>query len=51
MNDMLMISIVVGVISGFCNGLLYKTGFSNGGLPVISQILNKKFKASFLYNS
>ena len=44
MNDMLMISIVVGVISGFCNGLLYKTGFSNGGLPVISQILNKKFK-------
>lgn len=44
MNDMLMISIVVGVISGFCNGLLYKTGFSNGGLPVISQILNNKFK-------
>lgn len=44
MNDMLMISLVVGVISGFCNGILYKTGFSNGGLPVISQILNKKFK-------
>ncbi len=44
MNDMLMISIVVGVISGFCNGLLYKTGFSNGGLPVISQILHKRFK-------
>lgn len=44
MRDMLMISILVGVISGFCNGLLYKTGFSNGGLPVISQILNKKFK-------
>ena len=44
MSDMLMISILVGVISGFCNGLLYKTGFSNGGLPVISQILNKKFK-------
>ena len=43
-NDMLMISIIVGVISGFCNGLLYKTGFSNGGLPVISQILHKKFK-------
>lgn len=43
-SDMLMISIVVGVISGFCNGLLYKTGFSNGGLPVISQILFDKFK-------
>ena len=43
-NDMLMISIIVGVVSGFCNGLLYKTGFSNGGLPVISQILHKKFK-------
>ena len=43
-SDMFMISIIVGVISGFCNGLLYKTGFSNGGLPVISQILHKKFK-------
>ena len=56
MSDMLMISIIVGVISGFCNGLLYKTGFSNGGIPVISQILNKKFnismgKSTFFINS
>lgn len=56
MSDMLMISIIVGVISGFCNGLLYKTGFSNGGIPVISQILHKKFnismgKSTFVINS
>lgn len=42
-NDLLVISIFIGVISGFANGMLYKTGFSNGGLPVISQILYKYF--------
>ncbi|MBR4618200.1 MAG: YitT family protein [Bacilli bacterium] len=44
MNDMLIISIFIGVIGGICNGLIYKTGFNNGGLPVISQILFHKFK-------
>ena len=28
-----------GVLSGIANGLMYKTGYSNGGFPVISQIL------------
>ena len=44
MNDMLIISIFIGLIGGICNGLLYKTGFNNGGLPIISQILFHKFK-------
>ena len=44
MDDLLLISIFIGVVGGFANGIMYKTGFSNCGLPVISQILYKKFK-------
>lgn len=43
-RDMFLIVIFAGVIGGFANGLMYRTGFSNGGLPVISQILYKYFK-------
>ena len=31
-----------GVISGIANGLMYKTGYSNGGFPVVSQVLFEK---------
>jgi uncharacterized membrane-anchored protein YitT (DUF2179 family) len=31
-----------GVISGVANGLMYKTGYSNGGFPVVSQVLFEK---------
>lgn len=44
MDDMLLISIFIGVIGGFANGMIYKTGFSNGGFQIISQILYKYFK-------
>ena len=44
LDDMLIISIFIGAIGGLCNGLIYKTGFNNGGLPVISQILFEKFR-------
>ena len=44
MSDLLVISIFIGVIGGISNGMLYKTGFSNGGLPIISQILFKYYK-------
>lgn len=37
--DMLLMVLFAGVISGVVNGLMYKTGYSNGGFPVISQIL------------
>lgn len=55
-NDMLLISIFIGIISGFANGLMYKAGFSNPGLPIISQILYKEYKipiskSSFIINS
>lgn len=45
-TDLVLISIFVGVIGGLANGIMYKTGFSSGGLPIISQILYKKFKIS-----
>lgn len=44
LTDLLVISIFIGVIGGLANGFLYKTGFSNGGLPIISQILFDKLK-------
>ena len=43
-NDLLIISIYIGVIGGFANGLMYKSGFSSGGIPIINQILYKYFK-------
>lgn len=55
-SDLLVISIFIGVIGGFANGILYKTGFSNGGLPIISQIFYKYFdipigKTNFIINT
>ena len=38
-NDTFLMIIFAGVIGGLANGFIYKTGFSNGGLPIISQIL------------
>lgn len=56
MSDLLVISIFIGVIGGLSNGILYKTGFSNGGLPIISQILFKYHnipigKTNFIINT
>ena len=41
---MFIITIFAGVLNGIANGLMYKTGYNNGGLPVISQILEKYYK-------
>lgn len=54
-DDFLLISIYIGIISGIANGIMYKSGYSNGGLPIISQIFYKKWKiplskSSFLIN-
>lgn len=46
MSDLLLVSIFIGVISGFVNGLVYKSGFSSGGLSVIAHILYRYFKIS-----
>mgnify|MGYP002509338586 CR=1 FL=1 len=38
----LLMVLFAGVISGIANGLMYKTGYSNGGFPVVSQVLFEK---------
>ena len=47
----LLLVIFAGVISGAANGLMYKTGYSNGGLPIISQILFEKKQISIAKSS
>jgi len=54
-SDKFLIIIFAGVLGGLANGFIYKTGFSNGGLPIISQILYKYkkipiAKSSFIIN-
>lgn len=42
-EDILVTMIFAGILSGISSGLMYKSGYPNGGFPVIYQILNKKF--------
>lgn len=43
-EDMIITVIFAGVLNGVAYGLMYKTGYSNGGFPIISQILYEKFR-------
>ncbi len=45
-NDILLICLFAGLLSGLANGITYKNGFSSGGLSLISQIIYEKFKIS-----
>lgn len=45
-SDTLLIVLFAGVLGGIANGLMYKSGYSSGGLPTISQILYEKFRFS-----
>ena len=45
-SDTLLLVLFSGVLSGIANGLMYKSGYSNGGFPIISQILYEKYKIS-----
>ena len=54
-NEMLLLSIIIGVLSGITNGFVYRVGFSNGGLNILNQIFYKYFhisygKSSFVIN-
>lgn len=54
-DDMLLISLFVGIISGWVSGTIYKMGFSSGGISLICQMIFEKFhisvsKCSFLIN-
>lgn len=50
-SDTLLIVLFAAVLSGIANGLMYKSGYSSGGLPTISQILYEKFRISVAKSS
>lgn len=50
-NDLLLVVLFAGVISGIANGLMYRSGYGNGGFPIISQILFEKFKIGIAKSS
>lgn len=45
-NDVLLICIFSGIITGITNGIAYRFGFSPGGLGVIPPIIHRYFKVS-----
>ena len=45
-SDMILISLFAGVLSGWTSGIIYKMGFSSGGVSLISQIIYDKFHIS-----
>lgn len=54
-NDLILVAIFGGLIGGITSGITFKTGFSSGGLNIISQILYKYFhisisKSNFVIN-
>lgn len=50
-SDVLLVVIFAGVLSGVASGLMYKSGYSNGGLPIISQVLYENFRISIATSS
>ncbi len=55
-SDLFVITLYGAIIGGIANGLMYKSGYNAGGLPVISQILKKYYnipiaKTSAVMNS
>ena len=50
-SDFLLLVIFAAVLCGVANGLTYKSGYNNGGFPVISQILYDKYKISVAKSS
>ncbi len=45
-NDIFLITIIAGVLSGITNGIIYKNGFASSGMAVVAPILHKHFKIS-----
>jgi len=50
-TDLLLMVLFGGVIAGVSNGLMYRSGYSTGGLPIISQILYEKFRIPIVKTS
>ena len=45
-NDVFLICIASGIISGITNGIAFRFGYAPGGLSVLAPIFNKYFKVS-----
>lgn len=45
-NDMLIVTLISGLLFGIGSGLVYKMGYSTGGSDIIMQILNKYLNIS-----
>lgn len=50
-KDVLLLVLFAAVLGGIANGLMYKSGYSNGGFPIISQIIYKYFKIPVVKSS
>ena len=54
-SDLILISLFSGILCGGASGIIYKMGFSSGGISLISQMIYEKFhisvsKSSFCIN-
>ena len=54
-TNLLITSIIIGILSGLTTGIVYKVGFSNGGMAIFSELIAKHFKirisiSSFIVN-
>lgn len=45
-GDLLLISLVGGVIAGFSAGIIFKSGFTTGGTDILDKIMSKYLKIS-----
>lgn len=45
-DDLLLISIFAGVLTGIASGLVFKNGFTTGGTDILNQIVSKYLKVS-----
>ena len=45
-SDKIIISILIGIITGISVGLIYKIGFNNGGISILVEIISKYTKIS-----
>lgn len=54
-TNLLITSIIIGILSGISTSIVYKIGFSNGGITILSELMAKYFNlrlsiSSFIFN-
>ena len=40
-DNFLIVILLTGLVDGFANGIIYKSGFNTGGSDILMKILNK----------